>query len=230
VVAINFINYLNKEKTKMSFRVLATMNIAIIGNSEVGIEYAKDFSAADQRIFMAWENMEKRTVRHKLEMFGSIEICSIEEAADQADFIILATQPKDAREAAYWLGDIRNKVIIDATANVITPEKDEINTLNAIKSITGSANAVKVFRTFGYEKIVSSLFDHGTTEMLMVGDSKKAKEVFKIMSAAIGINEFYDFGDAGKLPLFNQMTSVMRRLKETERQTKPNKYKLVKKV
>src|SRR6202012_689917 len=84
----------------------------------------------------------------------NVHTCSIEEAAEAADFIIIATAPKDVREVAYWLGDIRRKVIIDATANVSTEESERINTSAAISSITGSQHIAKVFNTEGYEQLL----------------------------------------------------------------------------
>jgi len=160
------------------------------------------------------------------EIYGQIEMCSIEEAAAAADFIIIATQAKDIREAAYWLGDVRRKVIIDSSANVHTLDRNNVNTMNAIKSITGSQHVIKIFNTKGYEHHVKPLFNKAGVQLLLVSDSKKAKEITKIMALELGITEWYDFGATDTLPLFNQLTQVMRNLAVAENLTKPVPHKV----
>jgi len=194
------------------------MNIAIIGNSEIGMAYAKGFALAGHRVYIAWQNSDAKTESTIPDMLGHVEVCSLEYASAVADLVILATQPKDVREAVYWLGDVRRKVIIDATANVHTQEEDLVHTANAIKAITGSQHLVKMFYTKGYEDQVRPLFGHNPVELILVGDSKKAKEITKIMAVELGINLWYDFGGTDTLPLFNQLTQVLRRNKLAEKQ------------
>jgi predicted dinucleotide-binding enzyme len=212
----------------MNFKPFASMNIAIIGNSEIGMMYAKGFALAGHKVFIAWENRERWMQSVQPDVFGHVEICSIEAAAEVGDLVIMAMQPKDVREFAYWLGDVRRKVIIDATGNVQTIEKDLVNTMNAIKSITGSVDVVKIFRTKGYEKMIKTLFDYEHIHYLMAGDSKKAKEITKIMAGELGLTEWYDFGGTENLELFNQMTKVLRRLSASDRKNKTEKIKLAK--
>lgn len=212
----------------MEFKAFASMNIAIIGNSETGMMYARGFALAGHKIYIAWENGERRNTSFNQEFLGHIEICSIEDAAEIADLIILATQPKDVREAAYWLGDVRRKVIVDCTANVHTPEQDLVNTFSAIKAITGSPHVVKVFNTRGYEQLIRPLFDYNPIELLLAGDSKKAKEIIKIMAGELGLSKWYDFGGIDTLPLFNQMTKVLRTLAAAQKQKRPTKLKVMK--
>lgn len=212
----------------MEFKTFAAMNIAIIGNSEAGMMYARGFALAGHNIYIAWENDSKAVDNGRQDFLGNIEICGIETAASIADLIIIATQPKDVREAAYWLGDVRGKVIVDCSANVQTPEKEIVNTYNAIRSITGSPHVVKVFNTRGYEQIIRPLFDYNSVEMLLAGESKKAKEIIKIMALELGITKWYDFGNAETLPLFNQMAKVIISLSAAQKQKRTTKMKSVK--
>ena len=41
---------------------------------------------------------------------------------------------------------------------------------------------------------------------MLVGDSKKAKEITKILAVELGMKYFYDFGGNEAIPLFNEMT------------------------
>ncbi len=197
----------------MNFKKLVSMNIAIIGNTNAAVMYAIEFANAGHEIFMAC--CEKNNVKYTNipEVVEGITFCSISEAAEIADLIIIATQPKDVREAAYWLGDVRRKVIIDVTANVYAPEEELVKTVCAIKSITGSPHVIKVFHTKGYEAILKPLFGGANVEMLLLSDSNKAKEITKIMAVELGISLFYDFGNSENIALFNEITKCWRRLK-----------------
>jgi hypothetical protein len=48
--------------------------------------------------------------------------------------------------------------------------------------------------------------------MLLLSDSRKAKEITRIMAIEIGAKYFYDFGGSENIPLFNEMTACWRRL------------------
>ena len=68
----------------------------------------------------------------------NINVCSIEAAADIADLIIIATAPRDVREVAYWLGDVRRKAgPIDATSNVHAPDDDLVKTIGGYRLSPG---------------------------------------------------------------------------------------------
>jgi hypothetical protein len=116
------------------------------------------------------------------------------------------------REVAYWLGDVRRKVIVDASANVLVPDSEFVKTACAIKAITGSLHVIKLFNAKGYEDMLKPIFRGQTTEMLLVGDSKKAKEVMKILALELDINNCYDFGDGDTIPLFDEMTKCWRNI------------------
>lgn len=197
----------------MDFKKLVSMNIAIIGNTNIAMLYAAEFANAGHEIFMAC--CEKNNVKYKSipDNDGRIHFCSITDAADIADMIIIATQPKEVREASYWLGDVRRKVILDVTANVSAPVDELVKTACAIKSITGSPHVIKVFNTRGYESLLKPLFGGLATDMVLLSDSKKAKEITKIMAIEIGMKNFYDFGGSENIPLFNEMTKCWRSLK-----------------
>jgi len=199
------------------------MNIAVIGISGIAEKYALAFSVAGHNVYMAWKNDEQRKVSSLLTGMEGINFCSIEEAADVADLIIIATSPKDVREVAYWLGDVRRKVIIDATANVFAGPDEQVRTVCAIQAITGSANVVKVFNTRGYESLLKPLFNGAEVHMVLLGDSKKAKEVTKIFTRELGISCWYDFGGTEAIPLFNAMTACWRGLARTHTVIKQQK-------
>jgi predicted dinucleotide-binding enzyme len=189
------------------------MDIAIIGNTDIAAFYASQFAQQGHNIYMACCEKNNVIVRNIPDPNNRISYTSISDAANNADFIIIATVPIEVREASYWLGDVRKKVIIDVTANVFAQDIDQVKTVCAIKAITGSPHVIKVFYTGGYENILKPLFNGAKVDLLLLSDSKKAKEITKIMATEIGMKYFYDFGGSDNIPLFNEITKCWRKLK-----------------
>jgi len=196
----------------MGYRTFAALKIALIGESSNVENYAIRYAKEDHDVLLAWKGSNNKKISPALEAFDNIRVCSIEEAAEAADFIILAVMPKDVREVAYWLGDVRKKIIIDATGNFYIDREDQVNTFWAIKAITGSIHVVRVFSTRGYEKMLKPLFGHDKIQLVMAGDSKKAKEIVKIMGVNTGINTFFDMGGSEAIPLLNELTAAWHKL------------------
>jgi predicted dinucleotide-binding enzyme len=197
----------------MSFKRLVSMDIAIIGNTDIAAFYASQFAQQGHNIYMACCEKNNVIVRNIPDPNNRISYTSISDAANNADFIIIATVPIEVREASYWLGDVRKKVIIDVTANVFAQDIDQVKTVCAIKAITGSPHVIKIFHTGGYESILKPLFNGAKVDLLLLSDSKKAKEITKIMATEIGMKYFYDFGGSDNIPLFNEITKCWRKLK-----------------
>ena len=196
----------------MGYRTFVSMKIALIGTGVIAESYAKRYLHAGHVVLMAWLDSDKTGISPGLSEYDNLHICSIDEAASFGDLIIIATPPKDVREVAYWLGDVRRKVIIDCTSGIHTDSDEKVSTICAIKAITGAPHIVKVFSTRGYEKLLKPLFGHEYVQLLMVGESKKAKEITKILSINLGVDRFFDLGAAEAIPLFNEMTAIWRKL------------------
>src|ERR1035437_3951534 len=152
----------------MRYKTFVSMNIAVIGTGETAAAYATGFACAGHEVYMAWIDGDKAAMRPLFESFDNIYPCSIEEAANVADLIIIATALKDVREVAYWLGDVRRKVIIDATSNVDAPDEEFVKTAGGIQAITGSPHIVKVFTTKGYEQLLKPIFRDKKVELILV--------------------------------------------------------------
>lgn len=200
------------KKKLMNYKPFVSMNIAIIGQGESTLDYATAFACAGHEVYMAWKGEDKSTMRLLCGVFDNIHDCSVEDAANISDLIIIATAPKDVRETAYWLGDVRRKVIIDATANVNAPDEDFVKTVAGIQAITGSNHIVKVFNTKGYEQLLRPIFGDKKVQLILAGDSRKAKEIARIMAGEIGITACHDFGGNDTIPLFNEMTKCWRNM------------------
>lgn len=189
----------------MSYKTFASMNIAIAGSGDLAEAYAISYVAAGHVVYLAGKNGSKPSKTGVAAKLDSIIACSIEEAAREADLIIICAPPKDVREIAYWLGDVRGKLIIDASANLELTIDEQLNTANAIKAITGSSYIIKVFCTRSYRKMLKPCFNSEDVKWIMVGDSKKAKEAVKILAHDLGVSSFIDLGSAENIPLLDEL-------------------------
>lgn len=196
----------------MSYKTLVSMTIAVIGSGETAEYYTAGFAFAGHKVLLAGKDGAINNIHQSVLQLTNVTECSIEDAASGADLIIIATAPKDVREVSYWLGDVRNKVIIDVTSNVHAPEEELVKTVCGIKAITGSQHIVKAFNTAGYDDILAPLFKRGKTDLMLVGESRKAKEIAKILATELGLESFYDFGGTEAIELFNEMTRCWRKM------------------
>ncbi len=191
----------------MGYREYMSLNIAIVSDGTLGENLACAFHLAGHSAWLAsaedteWQSSSNTTD-------GVIRSC-ISCAAEKSDIIIIATSASEARKVAYYLGDVRSKIIIDMTLNVPSRHSDPLYTLGALRSITGSAHIVKAFNMAGYHQMFSPLFGNYKPEMLMMGDSGKAKALSKIIFREIGIVETYDFGTSENVSLFDEVAKTL---------------------
>ncbi len=206
----------------MGYRSYLTMTIAIVGNSEVGNIYASALTKAGHMVYRAAasEQLISNAPINENEVYTSIE-----EAAADADFIILATPPNKVREAAYWLGDIRGKIVIDLSANVASGSEDNYKTLKAIRAITGSQHVVKALSVYKHHEALADIFNNEKVDIVLAGDSIKAKELFKIIAIEAGFKKVCDLGSAKTLPMLEDMANTWR---SNMYQVKVSKLKLSK--
>jgi len=196
----------------MRYKTFVSMSIAVIGSDKIAAAYARSFALAGHEVMLASLEGDDIADDMLMDSMRNVYQCSIEEAAGSADLIIIATAPKDVRAVAYWLGDVRKKVIIDATSNVDAPDDELLKTVCGIQAITGSPHIVKVFDARGYDHLMKPLFGKKNVDLIMVSDCRKAKEIVKILGADLGMDSFHDFGGNDTILLFNGVTRCLRNL------------------
>jgi len=196
----------------MKYKTFASINVLIIGSGKVALDFATNLTFTDYTIFIA----DKNTGNHSFNRFENVQITSIEEAVPIADIIIMATEPEDIREIAYLLGDVRRKVVIDATThttdNIPRASYKHFNTVNVIKAITGSQHVIKSFLACEYENVLHPGSKEEKKDMLIAGGSKKAKALIKILANDMGCNKCYDLGGNNSIPLLNAITTAWQDL------------------
>ena len=189
----------------MDYKAFVRMNIAIVGSEKMTATLAQGLAIAGHEIFIGLEEEEQIQLDFLIEEFDNIYLTTIENAAAHADLIIMATTPEKVREAAYLLDDVRKKVIIDITYMNCTNTEKYLDTLSAIKSITGSQFVVKCFNAAGFEPLPRAVRKDNAINMFFAGDNRKAKEVARLIARDLGYAECYDFGGSDSVFLLDEM-------------------------
>lgn len=186
----------------MAYKTFASINIAVIGDGKVGEVLAKGLAIADHNIFIGIK--EEYTSIHEdfFTEFDNVALTSIDYAAAVADIIIIATPANQVREAAYLLDDVRHKVIVDMSG---FNSKDDmsLHTANAIHAITYSPNVVKCYGENGYMSLRNLFRVKSRDEIYVAGDSKKSKEIVKLLMRDIGFNKVVDLGGNENIALLD---------------------------
>ena len=198
----------------MGYKAFASINVAVIGNGKTTSLLAHGLSLAGHEVSIGIKENQSIQLDFPESECESISVTTIEDAATSADVIIMATLPSEVREAAYLLNDVRKKVIIDATYMNYSKEEYYLNTLSAIKSITGSPLVVKCFNAAGFEPLPKVSRRDNAINMFVAGDNKKAKEIAKMMARDLGYSDCHDFGGSDSAPLLDEMAICYYHLSE----------------
>jgi predicted dinucleotide-binding enzyme len=209
----------------MGYKTFVSMNVAVISTGQAGESIAEELALAGHEVLLGCINEKAFANKHLLDLYDNIHIYSITEAAAAADLIIIATTREQLREVAYWLDDVRHKVIIDATDTSAVPEPgaEYIHTVNAIKAITGAKHVVKSYNCTSYEPVLKSFFKGEHISMLIAGDSKKAKELTKILAGDMGFDNCHDFGSGKTIQLLDEMVQNWKKHAIREKMMVPTK-------
>lgn len=189
------------------------MDIAIIGNEKISSVLAMGLLNVGHQVYIGVKDREVQLP----EALDDVCVTTIEDAATRADLIIMTTQPADVREAAYLLGDVRRKVILDVSYMSCPPSQQYLNTLSAIKSITGSQNVVKCFNAAGFQSSSRGSRKDNTINMFLAGDNQKAKELAKWIARDLGFTECHDFGGSDSATLLDEMAICYHHLAARKR-------------
>lgn len=183
------------------------MTVALIGDGGMAEVIARKLGKGSYNILLGCQNEHPMLCDELFREFNNIQCCSIDEAAMQADLVILATPQDGIKEAAYLLDDVRDKVIIDMSALYYTSFGNYFNTLHAIGNITSSPYVVKCYGSDGFKSLVDPFQKHNTATLHYVSNSRKAKELLKFVAIDLGFDKFEDMGSADAVPELDKMAS-----------------------
>lgn len=177
------------------------MRIAIIGAGNVGGTLGKMWAARDHEVAFGVRRPNDAKVQALLTATGKrARAASLKDAVTGAEVVVLAT-PWSATEAAIRdAGELRGKVVVDAT----NPLKADLSGLaighstSAAEQVAGwarGARVVKAFNTIGAAHMADPRFGTQRASMFICGDDASAKATVARLAGELG----FDPVDCGPL-------------------------------
>ena len=180
------------------------MNIAIIGTGNVGGALARGLIKAGHTVLMgARLPLSEKSIKLAT-VIGEDRLAAVENAAKEAEVIIITTPPETVLSLIPQLGNVSGKTIIDATNSVRTKPEGYATAYHAIKDKTGSSRVVKCFNTTGFENMLNPVYKGEGIDMFCAGDDAEAKKTANQLSKDIGFANCYDFGGDDKVELLEK--------------------------
>lgn len=179
------------------------MKIAIIGSGNVGGALAQQWIKAGHHVMIGAKfPLSEKNLKLAREI-GEEKFVSIKKAAELSEVILLAIPPVAIFEVIEQMGDLSDKVVIDAS-NSVMKGPDPYKTVFHCLSDKTNAEIVKCFNSTGYENILNPIYDGQGIDMFMAGDSERAKVVARQLALDCGFGSCIDFGKADKVELLEK--------------------------
>lgn len=179
------------------------MNIAIIGSGNVGGALAQQWMKAGHTVTIGAKfPLSDKNIKLSKDI-GEEKFVSVEKAVELSEVILLAIPPVAIFEVMEQMGDLSNKVVIDAS-NSVMKGPDPYNTVFHCLLDKTNGEIVKCFNSTGYENILNPIYDGQGIDMFMAGDSEKAKAVAKQLALDCGFGSCIDFGKSDKVELLEK--------------------------
>ncbi|MFN8278545.1 MAG: NAD(P)-binding domain-containing protein [Chitinophagales bacterium] len=181
------------------------MTIAIIGSGNVAGALAQSLLRAKHTVLIGARFPLSEKSLKLAALIGEDRFTSIENAAAQAEVIIIAATPPAVPAIATALGDVTNKIIIDAMNSVRTRPEGFQNTTEALTALTNCKQIVKCFNTTGAENMLHPQYGNTAIDVFMSGDNEHAKSVTAQLASDIGFGNCYNFGTSAQFALQEQL-------------------------
>lgn len=181
------------------------MNIAILGSGNVGSALAEGLIRAGHEVSFGARDKTSAKSLKAVAQVPKASLLSIAEACHRAEVIIFTTPPEVVPSLIPQLGDVKSKVLIDATNSVRTRPEPYPTAFHALKSLTGSTAIVKCFNTTGFENMKEPVYAGiGPIDMFCAGSDAHAKAIARQLALDIGFSECWDFGGDDKVELLEK--------------------------
>ncbi|MFM7859725.1 MAG: NADPH-dependent F420 reductase [Flammeovirgaceae bacterium] len=181
------------------------MNIAIIGSGNVGSALAQGLYKAGHTIFFGVRDAASAKAEKASGLISNAKIVSVGEASKQAEVIIVTTPPEAILNLVAQLGDVSNKILVDATNSIRTRPEPYPTAFHALKALTKSDKVVKCFNSTGFENMTNPVYPNfGGIDMFCAGNDKGSKTTVQQLAKDIGFGECWDFGGDDKVELLEK--------------------------
>lgn len=197
-------------------RVKKPSSVAIIGSGKVGRSLAASLSANGYSVTFGVRDLESFSASDWVSNRSDIRVERIEDAVDSSDVVIAAFKPEGLKDMVQRMGDLENKILIDAMNSIMNKRTPFETTTHALEELTNCKNVVKCFNTTGAENLANPIFGRQSMDMFMAGNDDYAKEVARQMATGIGFSACYDLGGSETYVLLEQLAMVWIRLSTEE--------------
>lgn len=179
------------------------MNIAIIGSGNVGGALALQWIKAGHTVLIGAKfPLSEKNIQLTIKI-GEDRFTTIAGAVKQCEVILIATPPTAIFDIIEEMGDVSNKIIIDATNSVMKSPEPYKTVYHCLEDKT-NAEVVKCFNSTGFENMLNPVYNGQGIDMFMAGDSEKAKSVAKQLALDCGFGSCIDFGKSDKVELLEK--------------------------
>lgn len=181
------------------------MKIAILGSGNVGSALAPGLVRSGHSVCFGVRDAASAKSLKAGTLASTVPLRTVPEASADAEVIIVTTPPEAVLLLVPQLGDVRSKIIIDATNSVRTRPEPYPTAFHAIKALTKSEAVVKCFNSTGFENMLNPTYPgFGGIDMFCAGNDKKAKEVARQLALDLGFGSCWDFGGDDKVELLEK--------------------------
>lgn len=179
------------------------MNIAIIGSGNVGGALALQWIKAGHTVLIGAKfPLSEKNIQLTIKI-GEDRFTTIAGAVKQCEVILIATPPTAIFDIIEEMGDVSNKIIIDATNSVMKNPEPYKTVYHCLEDKT-NAEVVKCFNSTGFENMLNPVYNGQGIDMFMAGDSEKAKPIAKQLALDCGFGSCIDFGKSDKVELLEK--------------------------
>lgn len=203
------------------------MKIAIIGAGNVGGTLAKGWAKTGHSIIVSARDSGAYEVKNLVDSHQNISGNNIIGAVKESDVILVSVPVAAIIEVANQIGQVMDKIIIDATNSVFSRPGTYNNCFDALKEITKCKEIVKCFNSTGFENLADPHIGNTTLDMFMAGNGNKAKQIARQLSLDIGFENCYDFGGDDKVELLEQFALCWINLAMIQKQGREIAFKLL---
>jgi predicted dinucleotide-binding enzyme len=179
------------------------MNIAIIGTGNVGGALATNWSKKGHIIHLGVQDVGNFKGKELLKNENT-HVSGVKEAVSRSEVILVAIPPTAVFDVLVAMGDVTNKIIIDATNSVFQSPGSYQTVYHCLTDKT-KAEVVKCFNTTGFENMLNPVYNGQAIDMFMAGDSETAKDVAVQLALDCGFENCYDFGKSDKVELLEKL-------------------------
>lgn len=177
------------------------MNIAIFGAGNVGGALGKGWAAKGHSVYFGVPDPQSDKVRALVKSIGgNARAGSVQNAAANAEVIVLAVPFAAARDAISAAGKLAGKIVIDCT-NPLQPDLSgllighDTSAGEQVAQWAAGARVVKAFNTTGAGNMANTHYRNEGITMCVAGDDASAKSTVVKLAQDLGFEPL----DAGPL-------------------------------